>query len=562
MAPVPQVPKEYEDATPAVKRAYWKKYSNEALGFGSQMGENAPISESSARQGSASRESPSRDIKRESPVRRNGSRGREVPPATTTARSSSSSNTPPARNGEVSSRRSHADSTAAAPSNGRPSEPLRPTAPSAYADERRGSAPSNRGTGPPSRPTAPSAFADERRGSALGNGRTGPSSCPAAPSAYADERRASALSGDKREHSPPSTGEGSHRNVAARTNSRATAGPSGPPQNVNTPSAAQHAATSSAPSSQPQWYGALTQREVGPVSQHSSVVTLRSLRDAIGARNFADVLERVHDAAFLEVNEKIVRAARILHPAEGLPRLFDPHFDNGVEWPEYLKADAKELHTKWCKRVFDTDLLRGIDLGRPASHPQGFRAEKLKDNYKDRVTGTYFGNGALVNGQWWPTQLCTVRDGAHNAMIAGICGAENEGAWSVIMSGGKDSEGCAYPDKDEGDTVLYCGTDSKTGEPTEHTRRLLESVNNHPVRLIRSHNLHGRYAPEMGFRYDGLYDVVDSRRLDSQASMRQRHQFKLVRRAGQGEIRAEGNAKRPTKQEIRAQKDDKKKRGY
>ena len=80
---------------------------------------------------------------------------------------------------------------------------------------------------------------------------------------------------------------------------------------------------------------------------------------------------------------------------------------------------------------------------------------------------------------------------------------------------------------------------------------MLESVNNESVRLIRSHNAHSTYAPEYGFRYDGLYDVTEVEIMDPKSSIRQRHRFKLVRVAGQDPIRGgKGPEKRPTKQEI------------
>ena len=78
----------------------------------------------------------------------------------------------------------------------------------------------------------------------------------------------------------------------------------------------------------------------------------------------------------------------------------------------------------------------------------------------------------------------------------GISGKPGDGAYPIIMSGGHD-----YPDKDDGSVVLYCGTDSDNYVVTENTQRMLESVNNRPVRLIRSHKLGSKYAPKLGFRY-------------------------------------------------------------
>ena len=81
---------------------------------------------------------------------------------------------------------------------------------------------------------------------------------------------------------------------------------------------------------------------------------------------------------------------------------------------------------------------------------------------------------------------------------------------------------------------------------------MIESFNNkEAVRLIRSHKLgaNNNWRPQEGFRYDGLYDVVSYKRLDTER--RQRHQFKLIRKSGQDPIRGGiGAQSRPTPQEI------------
>ena len=46
-----------------------------------------------------------------------------------------------------------------------------------------------------------------------------------------------------------------------------------------------------------------------------------------------------------------------------------------------------------------------------------------------------FGHNGLSIGQWWPFQICALRDGAHGASVAGIAGGENEGAYSIVVSG-------------------------------------------------------------------------------------------------------------------------------
>ncbi|KAK3073985.1 hypothetical protein LTR53_003932 [Teratosphaeriaceae sp. CCFEE 6253] len=274
---------------------------------------------------------------------------------------------------------------------------------------------------------------------------------------------------------------------------------------------------------------------------------------------FDDIRAALHKLAFEQVSGQLLRNTRMLHDQDGLPQIFDQRFGDGVSFPWDLRADAEELYNKWCERDFETDLLRGIIRGKAKKAGAEERTvDSLDPKYTGRRSAKFHGNGLLLNGQWWPTQLTAVRDGCHGATIAGISGAAGEGAYSCIMSGGHD-----YPDEDFGKEVLYCGTDSTDGLVTEPTQRMLESEKNgKPVRLIRSHNLGSVYRPDIGFRYDGLYTVVGHKNMDGAASTRQRHQFNLVRMPGQAEIRGTGPAKRPTEQEIKAHTDDKRLRGY
>lgn len=137
----------------------------------------------------------------------------------------------------------------------------------------------------------------------------------------------------------------------------------------------------------------------------------------------------------------------------------------------------------------------------------------------------------------WPAQLCTMRDGAHGAAIAGISGRVGEGAFSVIIAGGNDASGQPYPNVDNGDEIHYCGTDSTNGIPSDGTNRLRESAENgKPVRVLRSHNLKNEYAPEIGFRYDGLYKIFGSEMMDPSDSKRQRFRFRMVRLPGQDPV--------------------------
>lgn len=105
------------------------------------------------------------------------------------------------------------------------------------------------------------------------------------------------------------------------------------------------------------------------------------------------------------------------------------------------------------------------------------------------------------------------KSGVHPPTQAGISGSQNEGADSIVLSGGYED------DEDLGDEVVYTGhggRDATTNKQVEHqtlTRgnlALAHSSNEGlPVRIVRGANLGSQYAPKSGYRYDGLYLVED-----------------------------------------------------
>lgn len=262
-------------------------------------------------------------------------------------------------------------------------------------------------------------------------------------------------------------------------------------------------------------------------------------------KSFDNLRDRLHKVIFEEVNPALLKLHKLLHNDVGLRSVFDPQFNSQLNWPFDIKADAEELYNKWARKVFETDILRGIRFKKDSS---GKNTASIDPRVK--VDAKYFGNGDLLNGQWWPFQICALRDGAHGSTQGGISGSIEEGAHSCIMAGGKNDSGEKYPNEDSGEEVKYCGTDSTDGKPTQNTSIMLASIGKEPVRLIRSAKLGGRFAPSVGFRYDGLYDVTGFKNVDGFASKRQRHIFTLIRRRGQDPIRGgNGPEKRPTVQE-------------
>ncbi|GAB1741749.1 hypothetical protein NU219Hw_g7159t1 [Hortaea werneckii] len=271
-----------------------------------------------------------------------------------------------------------------------------------------------------------------------------------------------------------------------------------------------------------------------------------------GLHNQFEILSHyLHKAPFMQVNEQLLRDNRMLHKQDGLQQIFNPEYMAGVPYPDWLQADAKELYNKWRNKNFETNLFWGLEAGRAATRHAEGRATTIDWNAVNRVSCDHHGNESIVNGQWWPLQLCLLRDGAHGQSQQGIHGKKGHGAFSCVIAGGLAPDNQPYPNIDEGNTVYYCGTDSNDGSVTEGTSRLIESKESgKPIRLIRSHNLKNEYAPEKGFRYDGLYTIVDFEMLDPPNSKRQRHRFKMVRVPGQPPMRGTGDGKRPTKEEL------------
>ncbi|KAF4930740.1 E3 ubiquitin-protein ligase ORTHRUS 2 [Colletotrichum viniferum] len=103
----------------------------------------------------------------------------------------------------------------------------------------------------------------------------------------------------------------------------------------------------------------------------------------------------------------------------------------------------------------------------------------------------------------------------HNGLKAGIHGNITRGAYSIVISPTSDST-----DIDNGDVVWYSGSGSekhqdveKVPDRTMGTKALVASLaTGNMVRVIRAAAGKGKqmlfkYAPKVGFRYDGLYQV-------------------------------------------------------
>ncbi|KAI9794008.1 MAG: hypothetical protein M1816_006633 [Peltula sp. TS41687] len=260
---------------------------------------------------------------------------------------------------------------------------------------------------------------------------------------------------------------------------------------------------------------------------------------------FANVRIRLHKMEFFKfVSGVLIKKSKVLDDDAGLPQIFDDTQAKGVHYPWDVKLDAHMLWSKWIAGSLDPHLLRGIDSARKVrAAGKSAISHKLSNDYP-RVSCNAPGDNGLHNGQWWPMQICAMRDGAHGEIEGGIHGQPGKGAYSVVLSSG------GYEDLDEGDRILYCGTSGTEGKPTGGTTRLKETHKlSAPLRVLRSSGLpqKNRYRPSKGLRYDGLYDVFGYEVIDEETAM---HRFELRRRPGQHPIRYQGVERRPTDDEL------------
>jgi hypothetical protein len=212
-----------------------------------------------------------------------------------------------------------------------------------------------------------------------------------------------------------------------------------------------------------------------------------------------------------------------------------------LDIPADMVADAEYLLSRWMQDDFDADLLRGIDKTLRIADQRRVTTQSIDKEYRFKRSAATPGHNGLVIGQWWPLQICAVRDGAHGAIEAGIYG-DREAAISVIVSGG------GYNDEDMLQVIWYCGTMGEgPGMPSANTLAMLNAMTlKRPVRVLRSAKAKSVYAPAEGIRYDGLYSVTEKQVVDESYAMMR---FKLVRCAGQQEVRWKGDGIRPTSME-------------
>ena len=174
----------------------------------------------------------------------------------------------------------------------------------------------------------------------------------------------------------------------------------------------------------------------------------------------AKVYEYLHRMLFADfITDELVSQTGILGNS-GLGRIID---DPMFAFPPQIQEDAKALRQRWHEGRYKLDLLEGITTI-PTNRETGTRLHRVIWGDFPFLTGAdYIGPGMLSVGDWWPYQICAVRDGAHGEIEAGISGDNQQGAYSIVLSGGKYANK-DHLDIDDGETIQYCGTPGTVNE--------------------------------------------------------------------------------------------------
>ena len=126
-------------------------------------------------------------------------------------------------------------------------------------------------------------------------------------------------------------------------------------------------------------------------------------------------------------------------------------------------------------------------------------------------------------GQVFPSRRALHNSGVHRGLMRGI---SPEGA-SIVLSGGY------VDDEDNGEIIVYTGEggrDANTGRQIAdqtltggNAALATNYIEGNPVRVSRGSQLDSEYAPETGYRYDGLY------RIDSYWNEKGKDDFNVLR---------------------------------
>jgi hypothetical protein len=185
------------------------------------------------------------------------------------------------------------------------------------------------------------------------------------------------------------------------------------------------------------------------------------------------------------------------------PHLHERTDTTPLRVPADIAADIRYLLSRWRNNDFDTDLRRGITkTSRPGDQKLG-PIDKLSAGYPFKLSAATRGDNGLEIGQWWPLQICAVRDGAHGALQAGIY-YDRDGAISVILGSG------GYTNTDNLHEIWYSGTAEKgSGGLSDSTEAMVKAIElKQTIRVLRKADPSNLHAPTEALRHGGLYLVT------------------------------------------------------
>ena len=180
-------------------------------------------------------------------------------------------------------------------------------------------------------------------------------------------------------------------------------------------------------------------------------------------------------------------------------------------------ADVPPMPTS--VRVSDTVLMSTVmeTLG-GQTLPGLFQAQGGNAGGSYKSPCSYFGAPSNVAvGDMWLSRVECSQATVHGPWVGGISGSGKTGAYSIVLSGGYEG------DIDEGDVFTYTGSGGRDLTGNKRTAPqsadqvlkkgnlaiLVNMFRGKPLRVVRGYKLPSEYAPQQGYRYDGLYDVVE-----------------------------------------------------
>jgi len=153
---------------------------------------------------------------------------------------------------------------------------------------------------------------------------------------------------------------------------------------------------------------------------HADTISRVLRKPSPNAADWQAVRDALYQLPFENVDQKIVHSSGVM---KQLLRIEEDCFDI----PEDISLDAQMILKRWRNGDYDPHLLRGIDLNQTITHVKGRGAKnvkrtrhyKLEEDYDWKRDDNVEGNHELFVGEWWPLQICALRDGAHGEMEAG-----------------------------------------------------------------------------------------------------------------------------------------------